>query len=173
MKQLSLYLILVILLASCGEKEKKTDQKQEVVINENIPIDTMGAWVRLVMKESKGIMRGFELGDALDSIKKYEKAKIHDENQDKRFIIYTIDVDDDFVDITYSYNEQKKLKTIKIDAVVNGIESFLEDFSKFYDLRYGVGKTLNDTTRSWKSQKGYQVKLMKKKKESGAVILIE
>lgn len=173
MKQLFLYLALIIFFASCGEKEKKVEKKQEVVINENIPIDTMGAWVRLVMKESKGVMRGFELGDALDSIKKYEKAKIHDESQDKKFITYTIDFDDDFVDITYQYNEQKKIKTIKINAVVNGVESFLEDFSKFYDIRYGVGKTLNDSTRSWKSKKGYQVKLIKKKKESGAVIIIE
>ena len=173
MKHLLLYLALAIFLIACGEKEKKTEQKKEIIVNENIPIDTMGAWVRLVMKESKGIMRGFELGDALDSIKKYEKAKIHDENQAKKFITYTIDVDDDFVDITYLYNEQNKLKTIKIDAVVNGVESFLEDFSKFYDIRYGIGKTLNDSTRSWKSQKGYQVKLIKKKKESGALIIIE
>lgn len=173
MKKLFICLILSVFFASCGEKEKKVEQKQTITTNENIPIDTMGAWVRLVMKESKGVMRGFELGEALDSVKKYEKAKIHDESQDKKYITYTIDVDDDFIDITYQYNEQKKIKTIKIDAVVNGVESFLEDFSKFYDIRYGIGKTLNDSTRSWKSQKGYRVKLIKKKKESGAVIIIE
>jgi len=174
MKKFLLPLIAVVLLVACNkEKEQKIEKKTEPLVDATIPIDTMGEWVRLVMKESKGVMRGYELGDALDSVKKYEKAQIHEDRAEKKFITYTFDVDDDFVDITYEYNDQKKIKSIKINAVVNGVESFLEDFTKFYDIKYGVGKIINDSTKLWKSKKGYQIKLVKRKHKSEAMILIE
>ncbi|MFN3315675.1 MAG: hypothetical protein ACK40K_02600 [Raineya sp.] len=165
-------LFTILLFVAC---EKKTEEKKEVIRTEDptIPLDTMGEWVKLVMKQKEGVLRGFEIGDNIDSIKIKEKAKIHEDNKEKKYITYTFDVDEDFVDITYFYNDAQKLKAIQVSAVVNGVESFLEDFTKFYDLRYGVGKKLNDTMQVWKAIKGYQIKLAKSSKESRASILIE
>jgi hypothetical protein len=164
----------VVFLGACSEKKQENTQKVEKKFQEQIiPLDTMGAWVRLVLKEKEGVVRGYELGMSIDSIKTKEKGKILEENAQKKLITYTYDFDDDFVDVTYEYNEQRKVKTVKINATVNGVESFLEDFTKYYDLRYGQSEVANDSTRTWKSEKGYRIKLIKKQKESGANIVIE
>lgn len=171
----NIYFTLFVVLFFLACEKKVEEQKKEVVRTEDpvIPLDTMGDWVKLVMKQKEGVFRGFEIGDAIDSIKLKEKAKIHEDNKDKKYITYTFDIDEDFVDIMYFYNQSNKLSAIKVNAVVNGVESFLEDFTKFYDLRYGVGKKLNDTLQVWKAIKGYQIKLSKGSRESGATILIE
>lgn len=165
-------LLILLCLVAC---EKKAEDKKEAIRTEDptIPLDTMGEWVKIVMKQKEGVLRGFEIGDVMDSIRLKEKAKIHEDNKDKKYITYTFDVDEDFVDITYFYNDAQKLRAIQVNAVVNGVESFLEDFTKFYELRYGAAQKLNDTTQAWKSIKGYKIKLSKKNKESGASILIE
>jgi hypothetical protein len=172
-KNIYLTLFTILLFVAC--QKQKEEQQKEAIRTEDpvIPLDTMGDWVKLVMKQKEGVFRGFEIGDAIDSIKAKEKAKIHEDNKEKQYITYTFDIDDDFVDITYHYDQAKKLKSIHVNAVVNGVESFLEDFTKFYDLRYGAGKKLNDTLQVWKTLKGYQIKLIKKNKESAASIIIE
>ena len=171
----NIYLILFTILLFMACEKKAEERKKEVVRTEDpiIPLDTMGDWVKLVMKQKEGVFRGFEIGDAIDSIKLKETAKIHEDNKDKKYITYTFDIDEDFVDITYFYNQSNKLSAIRVNAVVNGVESFLEDFTKFYDLRYGAGKKVNDTLQIWKTSKAYQIKLSKGGRESGATILIE
>ncbi|GAB4126745.1 MAG: hypothetical protein OHK0045_06350 [Raineya sp.] len=173
LKSTSLTLCLFLIFVAC---EKKIEEKEKEVLRTEdlvIPLDTMGEWVKLVMKQKEGVLRGFEIGDNIDSVRLKEKAKIHEDNKEKKYITYTFDVDEDFVDIVYFYNEARKLRSIKVNAVVNGVESFLEDFKKFYDLRYGAGKKINDTLQVWKAVKGYQIKLYKSSKESSATILIE
>ena len=171
----NLYLTLCVILLFVACEKKAEEEKKEVVQTEDpiIPLDTMGDWVKLVMKQKEGVLRGFEIGDNIDSIKLKEKAKIHEDNKEKKYITYTFDIDEDFVDIMYFYNDSQKLTSIKVQAVVNGVESFLEDFAKFYDLRYGTSKKINDTMQVWKAIKGYQIKLSKSSKESGASIVIE
>lgn len=164
---------LLLAFIACDKKEEKT--KKELVRTEDpvIPLDTMGEWVKIVMKQKEGLLRGFEIGDKIDSIRLKEKAKIHEDNKEKKYITYTFDVDEDFVDISYCYNDSLKLTAIKVSAVVNGVESFIEDFEKFYNLRYGEAKKINDTTQVWKSVRGYRISLARKNKESGASIIIE
>lgn len=160
-------------LIACEKKEAENSKTILRTEDPVIPLDTMGEWVKLVMKQKEGVLRGFEIGDHIDSVKLKETAKVYEDNQEKRYITYTFDVDEDFVDITYFYDNAQKIKSIKVKVVVNGVESFLEDFTKFYDLRYGAGKKLNDTVQVWKAIKGYQIQLAKSTKESAASILIE
>jgi len=172
-KNFNLIFCIAILFIACEkktEKEKKETARAEDPI---IPLDTMGDWVKLVMKQKEGVLRGFEIGEHIDSIKLKEKAKTHEDNKEKKYLTYTFDIDEDFVDVMYFYNDTQKVTSIKVQAVVNGVESFLEDFTKFYDVRYGTGKKMNDTLQIWKTIKGYQIKLSKSTKESGATIMIE
>ncbi|MDX1904319.1 MAG: hypothetical protein SFU27_09200 [Thermonemataceae bacterium] len=175
MKKNYIFLLLLLSLYACQSKSDKNEKKNVEQIHQEaeIPLDTMGAWVRLVMLSPQGVLRGFDLGTPLDSIKKNEKATLQEENKEKKYIAYTFDVDDDFVDIIYELDEQNKLKAVRVNAVVNGVESFLEDFRKFYELRYGRSKKIDAQNVVWQSKKGYQIKLSNTKGETKASIIIE
>ncbi len=174
MKAILAVSLFFLLIFACQKKEKPTETKQIVFQEKPIPLDTLGEWVKIVMNKQKdGILRGFELGTPLDTIKAKEKVKILEENPSQGYITYSFDIDEDMVDITYRYDENRKIKAFEVLAIVNGVESFIQDFTTYYNLRYGNAQQTNDTMQVWQSQKGYKIKLIKSNKTSQARILIE
>lgn len=173
MKYFYIACFLIILVNACEKKEKPNNDKP-VFQETNVPLDTLGEWVKIVMNKQKdGVLRGFDFGMPLDSIKAKEKAKIFEDNPAQKYITYTFDVDEDMVDVTYRYDENQKIKAFEVLAIVNGVESFIQDFATYYNLRYGNAKQTNDTMQVWQSQKGYKIKLIKSNKASQARIVIE
>jgi len=166
---------ILFLLVSCQKtKETGTQPPKEVVFEEKeIPLDTMGAWVRLVMQRPEGVLRGFDLGVPMDTIKNKEKATLQEQNKEQNYLSYTFDVEDDFVDILYYFDEQNTLKAVQVNAVVNGVESFWEDFKKFYEVRYGKAQKTEAQRITWRSKKGYTIQLANTKGETKASIRIE
>lgn len=175
MKQTFLWLLLLCCLQACNNKqEQKTNEDKAILQDQIIPLDTLGDWVKIVMNKQKdGILRGFSIGTSLDSVKKREKAKILEENSTQNYVTYTFDVDEDMIDIIYRYDNNRKIKAFEVLAIVNGVESFIQDFTTYYTLRYGNPQQKNDTLQVWRSSQGYQVKLIKSNRASQARIVIE
>jgi hypothetical protein len=161
-------LLVSAMLFACSEK-KVADNKAKVEIKDvEVPLDSQGMWVKYLLQENKGIMRGIDFGTPADSIFKKEKIKKLEEG--KNFVVYAFEVDEDIMDIKYEFDSLNKVKAFRVDAFINGRDGFMVDFIKYFDTKYGKKKKVHDSLLLWKSPRGYEIKLITKKINAGVAI---
>lgn len=129
-----------------------------------------------IIKNEKGVIRGYDFGTPMHVIRETEDAKLLSEGND--FMIYQVVIDEDeYADIIYYLDENKKIKGFGI-AFIESVnlkveESIIDDFQKYFTERYGKFKTNNKNDEVWTSRDGKYTVEMGDSSEGGDLMEIE
>lgn len=117
---------------------------------------------KIILTDSKGIIRGFDFGETMTAVKEAETVKPEGEGED--YLIYKILFDEGkYAEIEYTFDKNKKLIGIGIAFIENenlsSEELILDDFQNYFNARYGAFKVNEKNDEVWKSSQGYIIEM--------------
>ncbi len=139
MKKGFLYIVLLFIIVSCGEKKSE--------------------FFQLILKSDYGYLRGISIGDDINHVKGLEEAEfLRDSMPDYLHYDYEISMGNSYT-VTYDFSEDKKLYEIELAAFLDKIEDagfLFNDFNNHFTRRYGKGKMADDGFTIWKIENAKQ-----------------
>ncbi len=174
MKPIYLYIVILWWLCIACEFGKQGSNEQmydDSTFTDNaVVLNDYSTIVQDVILKEQGVVRGFNFGDTVLLVQDRERADLlEDSLKDRGFITYTFKLDDEnkMVDIRYLFDESNRIEGFLVDIYHDEIKQLSEDFTAFFDDRYGTGVT-SDQSRLWESQRGFLVELSKQQSDIDA-----
>ncbi|MBO9703104.1 MAG: hypothetical protein J7604_23020 [Sporocytophaga sp.] len=135
-----------------------------------------GKEIQAVIKNEKGVIRGYDFGVSAETVRKTEDAQFIADG--KNFMIFKKEIDkNEYAEIIYYLDEQQKVKGFGIAFIENVNlsfeESLIDDFQKYFNERYGKFITNDKNDEMWTSKEGGYVVEMGDSSEGGDLMEIE
>jgi len=107
-----------------------------------------------ILKSEKGIFRGVEIGNNIETIKKTENLDfLMDNMPDYLYFDYELDMGNSYT-VSYDFSEDK-LYEIELAAYFDVVEDanlLFKEFSDYFNSKYGKGKIENDGYTTWRTK---------------------